>query len=235
MIHVGTSGYDYPEWKGRFYPEALPASKRLPYYGERFDTVEINATFYRMPTERVLAGWAAQVPDHFRFSLKAPRRITHDRRLKDCADLAVPFVEIARTLGERLGVLLFQLPPHARKDRDTLAAFLGALPARTRAAFEFRHPSWWDDDIAAVLEEHGAALCIADAEERHTPFRATADYGYLRLRDEGYAEADLAAWAARTAGEPRWRETFVYFKHEEQGLGPSFARTFLAALPPLTP
>jgi uncharacterized protein YecE (DUF72 family) len=230
MIHVGTSGFNYPEWKGTFYPATLPASKMLPYYAGRFDTVEINATFYRMPTEKMLAGWAAQVPEPFRFSLKAPRRITHDRRLEDCAELAAHFVTTARTLGDRLGVLLFQLPPYARKNRETLAGFLAALPPRTRAAFEFRHESWWDDEIADLLEECGAALCVADSEDRHTPFRATADYGYLRLRDEGYDQAQVAAWAGRAAGEARWRETFVYFKHEEQGLGPAFAQTFLEAL-----
>jgi uncharacterized protein YecE (DUF72 family) len=231
MIHVGTSGFNYPEWRGTFYPDGLPASKMLSYYAGQFGTVEINATFYRMPTEQVLARWAAQVPETFRFSLKAPRRITHDKRLKDCAELAGHFVETARTLGPRLGVLLFQLPPHARKDRETLAVFLGALPPRTRAAFEFRHESWWDDEIVALLDEHGAALCVADSEDRHTPFLATAEYGYLRLRDEGYDEAHIAAWAARAAAEPRWQDTFVYFKHEEQGLGPAFARTFLASLP----
>jgi uncharacterized protein YecE (DUF72 family) len=230
MIHVGTSGFNYPEWKGPFYPETLPASKMLPYYAQHFGTVEINYTFYRMPTERVLTGWAAQVPQTFTFSLKAPRRITHDKRLKDCADLVDRFVETARTLGPRLGVLLFQLPPHARKDRESLARFLDTLPPRTRAAFEFRHESWWDDEIVALLEERGAALCVADSEARHTPFLATAGFGYLRLRDEGYDEPQVAAWAERTAAERRWGEAFVYFKHEEQGLGPAFARAFLAAL-----
>jgi uncharacterized protein YecE (DUF72 family) len=230
MIHVGTSGFNYPEWKGRFYPADLPASRMLPYYAERFDTVEINYTFYRMPTRALLAGWAAQVPPHFTFSLKAPRRITHDRRLKDTGDLVRGFCEVAATLEERLGVLLFQLGPTHKCDLDVFDAFLDLLPPRVRAAFEFRHASWWDAPVLDRLAARGLALCVADAAERHTPFVATAGYGYLRLRDEGYDAAQLAAWADRVRGTAAWRETFVYFKHEDEGKGPEFGAAFAGLL-----
>lgn len=231
MILAGTSGYNYPEWRGRFYPEGLAGAKMLPYYAERFRTVEINATFYRMPTPTLLAGWADQVPEGFRFSLKAPRRITHDRRLHECADLVAAFASAAATLGARLGVLLFQLPPNLRCDLDRFDAFLDILPARVPAAFEFRHPSWWDEPVFDRLRRRNLALAIADSDERRTPFVATADYGYLRLRDQDYAEADLTAWARRVSGEPAWRDAFVYFKHEDEGRGPELAARFTTLLP----
>jgi uncharacterized protein YecE (DUF72 family) len=235
MIHVGTSGYNYPEWKGRFYPPDLPSSRMLAYYASQFATVEINYTFYRMPTEKLLAGWALQVPETFSFALKAPRRITHDRRLKDCADTVEAFCRFSGTLGSRLGPLLFQLPPNLKFDVGTFDRFLDMLPPRVRAAFEFRHPSWLDEAVFERLRARNLALCIADSHDRHTPVVATADFGYARLRDEGYAEDDLTRWAAQLAGEPGWRETFVYFKHEDEGKGPEFARTFLGHLPPGTP
>jgi len=230
MILAGTSGYNYPEWRGRFYPERLAGTKMLPYYAERFRTVEINATFYRMPTPALLAGWADQVPEGFRFSLKAPRRITHDRRLHECADLVAAFASAAATLGSRLGVLLFQLPPNLRCDLDRFDAFLDVLPARVPAAFEFRHPSWWDEPVFDRLRRRNLALAIADSDERRTPFVATADYGYLRLRDQDYGEAELAAWARRVNEEPAWRDVFVYFKHEDEGRGPELAARFTALL-----
>jgi uncharacterized protein YecE (DUF72 family) len=231
MIATGTSGFNYPEWKGRFYPDTLPASDMLAYYAARFPTVEINYTFYRMPTERLLAGWSAQVPESFTFTLKAPRRITHDRRLKDVADPVTGFCRVAATLGSRLALLLFQLPPNLKCDLGLFDAFLDTLPPRVRAAFEFRHESWLSDAVYDRLAARQLALCVADSETRHTPMVATAGYGYVRLRDEGYAEADLAAWAARIATEPRWQDVFVYFKHEEEGKGPEFARTFMKYLP----
>jgi len=231
MILAGTSGYNYPEWRGRFYPERLAGARMLPYYAERFRTVEINATFYRMPTPKLLAGWADQVPEGFRFSLKAPRRITHDRRLHDCADLVAAFTSAAATLGSRLGALLFQLPPNLRCDLDRFDAFLDVLPPRVPAAFEFRHPSWWDEPVFDRLRRRNLALAIADSDERHTPFVATADYGYLRLRDQDYAEADLAAWARRVSEQRVWRDAYVYFKHEDEGRGPELAARFTALLP----
>ncbi len=228
---VGTSGYNYPEWKGSFYPEKLPAAKMLPYYAEHFDSVEINYTFYRTPNTRILAGWAAQTPAQFRLTLKAPKRITHIAKLRDCGELLAYFLKTSATLGERLGVILFQLPPYLRKDLPVLREFIALLPPGTRAAFEFRHASWMDGDVFDCLRERDLALCVADSEKFSTPLEITASYGYFRLRDEGYTEPDLVAWAARilkSAGH--LNEVYVYFKHEEAGTGPQFAKTLLSAL-----
>jgi uncharacterized protein YecE (DUF72 family) len=225
MIHIGTSGYNYPEWKGTFYPSDLPAAKMLPYYAERFATVEINYTFYRMPTARLLAGWAAQVPPGFRFTLKAPRRITHDRKLRDVGDPLQVFCDTAGELGPRLGALLFQLPPTFKKDLGALDEFVAGLPPRVRAAFEFRHESWLDDEVYGRLRARNLSLCVADSEKRKTPVVTTADYAYLRLRDEGYQEADIARWADEiTALDAHCTDVFVYFKHEDEGKGPEFGR-----------
>jgi uncharacterized protein YecE (DUF72 family) len=230
MVRTGTSGFNYPEWKGRFYPANLPASGMLAYYASRFDTVEINYTFYRMPTSKIVEGWASQVPDTFTFSLKAPKRITHDRRLKDCGDLVRGFCDVAGSLGHRLAPLLFQLGPSFKCDVGLLEAFLAQLPPGARSAFEFRHASWLTDAVYERLAARNLALCIADSEERHTPMVATANYGYVRLRDEGYDDAQIRAWAARVREEARWRDAYVYFKHEEEGRGPEFARMFVEAL-----
>ena len=192
-IWVGTSGYNYPEWKGSFYPETLPAAKMLPYYAERFPTVEINYTFYRMPTPKLIAGWRAQVPPAFRFTLKAPRRITHDRRLR-AADVQEPlqgFLTAAAELGPQLGALLFQLPPNFKKDTARLDDLLALLPADLHPAFEFRHESWLADDVYERLRGGRGALCVADTGESQTPLVPTADWGYFRLRDEGYTPADI--------------------------------------------
>ncbi len=226
---VGTSGYNYPEWRGTFYPEKFSTDKMLAYYAERFPTVEINYTFYRMPTEKLLAGWSAGTPEHFCFTLKAPRRITHDSKLQRCEDLLQFFCLTARTLGPKLGVLLFQLPPTFRKEAGVLREFAALLPEGTRAAFEFRHASWFDAEVFDALRERNLALCIADSETMSTPVEMTADYAYVRLRDEGYQQADLERWATTVSGL-RVPEAFVYFKHEEHGLGPDFARRFMGAL-----
>jgi uncharacterized protein YecE (DUF72 family) len=232
MIWVGTSGYNYPEWKGSFYPETLPAAKMLPYYAERFPTVEINYTFYRTPNEKILQGWDAATPRQFKLTLKAPKRITHDARLRDCADRVRQFLDTAAILGPKLGALLFQLPPNLKKDLALLDAFLDAFPPRVCAAFEFRHTSWLDEEIYQRLRARNLALCVADSEKLSTPVEVTADYGYFRLRDEGYGPADIERWARviaeRTA---QCRDVYVYFKHEESGKGPEFARALLAALP----
>jgi uncharacterized protein YecE (DUF72 family) len=225
VIYVGTSGYNYPEWKGSFYPSDLPAAKMLPYYAERFSTVEINYTFYRMPTAKLVTGWAAQVPADFRFTLKAPRRITHDRRLRHVADPLRAFLDAAAELGPRLGALLFQLPPTFKKDLAVLDEFLATLPPRVCGAFEFRHDSWVDDEVYDRLRARNLALCIADSEKRKTPIMATADYAYLRLRDEGYQEQDIATWADAVRDlHTRCTDVFVYFKHEDEGKGPEFGR-----------
>ena len=231
MVRTGTSGYNYPEWKGRFYPDTLPSAKMLSYYAARFPTVEINYTFYRMPTAKTVAGWAAEVPEPFTFSLKAPRRITHERRLKDCADPLAFFCEVASALGPRLGVLLFQLPPNLKRDLERLDTFLALLPPGVRAAFEFRHDSWLDEAVYDRLRARNLALCLADDGKRTTPTVATADYGYLRLRDEGYAPDDLDAWAARI-GSLSWQDAFVYFKHEDEARGPELAAAFATRFTP---
>jgi uncharacterized protein YecE (DUF72 family) len=231
MIWIGTSGYNYPEWKGTFYPADLPAAKMLPFYAARFPTVEINYTFYRLPTEKMVAAWAAATPDAFRLTLKAPKRITHDRRLRDCADLTQAFCSVAGTLGGKLGVLLFQLAPTFKKDLALFDAFLRDLPPGARAAFEFRHASWLDEDVFARLRDRNLALCIADSERMSTPVVATADYGYLRLRDEGYTPDAIREWAREIrTHETTWKDTYVYFKHEEAGRGPEFGAALMREL-----
>ena len=228
-ILVGTSGYNYPEWRGTFYPEKFSTDRMLAYYAERFPTVEINYTFYRLPTEKLLAGWAGSTPETFSFTLKAPRRITHDSKLQRCEELVQSFCRTARTLGTRLATLLFQLPPTLKKETAVLQSFVELLPDGTRAAFEFRHPSWHAPDVFDVLRARNLALCIADSEKMSTPVEMTADYAYFRLRDEGYQQADLVRWAD-TVRDLGVSDAFVYFKHEEQGLGPDFARRFIAAV-----
>jgi uncharacterized protein YecE (DUF72 family) len=227
---IGTSGYNYPEWRGSFYPEKFPTTKMLAYYAERFTTVEVNYTFYRMPTEALLDGWARGTPDNFTFTLKAPRRITHDSKLQRCEELTAAFVRIAATLGAKQGVLLFQLPPNFKRNDAVFTAFLDTIPAGTRAAFEFRHDSWHDDAVFAALRQRNFALCVADSEKMSTPLVATADYAYFRLRDEGYQPADVARWGSVIAGLSGIRDAYVYFKHEEQGKGPEFARLLMTAL-----
>jgi uncharacterized protein YecE (DUF72 family) len=229
-VLVGTSGYNYPEWRGSFYPEKFSTDKMLPYYAERFPTVEINYTFYRLPTEKLLAGWAAATPESFCFTLKAPRRITHDAKLSRCEDLVQAFCRAARTLGPRLATLLFQLPPTFKKDPAVLREFVELLPEGTRAAFEFRHASWLDAEIFDVLRARNVALCIADSEKMSTPVEITADYAYFRLRDEGYQQADIERWAETIRNLRGVTAVFVYFKHEEQGLGPEFARRLIEAM-----
>ena len=230
-IWVGTSGYNYPEWRGSFYPEKFPTAKMLPYYAERFSTVEINYTFYHMPSAKAIAGWNAETPAGFAFALKASRRITHDSRLKDVDEPLRYFLDTARGLGSKLGPVLFQLPPVFKKDLDRLGGVLALLPTGLRAAFEFRHKSWFSDDVYALLRAGNAALCIADTEKGTTPIVATADFGYFRLRDEGYVAEDLKKWAEtlqRLGAE--WQDTFIYFKHEESGIGPALAQQFRAFL-----
>jgi len=198
----------------------------LAYYVERFTTVEINATFYRMPNAKTVAGWGTAAPAGFTFVLKAPQRITHFARLRDVGEPLRYFCEAARTLGDRLGPLLFQLPPNFKKAADRLGEVLSILPAELRAAFEFRHESWFDDEVYALLRARNVALCIADTEDRRTPAVATADFGYVRLRDAEYTDAELGEWAAR-ARDPGWRDAYVFFKHEASGSGPALARRFL--------
>jgi len=225
-VRAGTSGFSYKEWKGSFYPEDLPAARMLAYYSERLPAVEINNTFYRMPKPALLEGWSAEVPPEFRFVLKASQRITHFKRLKEAADEVKYFFGVAATLAERLGPALFQLPPNLKKDLPRLEAFLETLPQGAKAAFEFRHASWFEDDVFAALRSRGAALCLAEDEELATPVVATADWGYLRLRRQDYVDADVATWAARVRDQA-WSEAYVFFKHEDAGSGPRLAAQFL--------
>jgi uncharacterized protein YecE (DUF72 family) len=226
-LYVGTSGYSYKEWKGAFYPKTLPPKKMLGYYGEHFRTVEINYTFRRVPAASVLKTWADAVPADFQFVLKAPERITHVKRLKDVSDSVSDFLEIAGKLAKRLGPLLFQLPPNFKKDVASLRALLALLPSRYRVALEFRHSSWFDDDVFGLLRHHRAALCLADAEDNlEVPFVATADWGYLRLRQAGYGAAELKAWVKRVQ-EQDWQDAFVFFKHEDECKGPQLAKQFM--------
>jgi uncharacterized protein YecE (DUF72 family) len=229
-LFVGTSGYNYPEWRGSFYPEKFPATKMLPYYAERFNSVEINYTFYRVPTPTLLENWSGQTPADFTFTLKAPRRITHDSKLRHCEELTQVFCRTARTLGPKLGLLLFQLPPTLERDDTVLKEFLELLPDGTRAAFEFRHASWHDDAVFDLLRARNVALCIADSEKMSTPVVMPADYAYFRLRDEGYQPADIERWAATVREAAGNRDAFVYFKHEEKGKGPAFAKMLIETL-----
>ncbi len=230
-VHVGTSGYNYPEWKGTFYPADLKTKDMFGYYASRFRAVEINYTFYRMPTEATTTAWRDKAPEGFTYVLKAPRRITHDKRLRDCEDPVRMFCDAARKLGPRLGPLLFQLPPSARCDLPRLEAFLAVLPADVKPVFEFRHDSWLTDDVYAALTRRHAALCIADFGDKTTPVIRTAAHGYFRLRDQGYTPADLRRWVGEIAsiGEA-WEDVFVFFKHEDEGKGPDFAAAFVTEL-----
>ena len=226
-FYVGTSGYAYKEWKGSFYPDDLPAAKMLSYYGERFQTVEINNTFYRVPKTSVVEAWTAQVPAGFKFVLKASQRITHMRRLKDVDEPLSYMLRAASALKDRMGPVLFQLPPNMKKDAARLRDFLAQIPSHHRAALEFRHQSWFDDEIYGILRDNRAALCIAEAEEElDTPFVATAAWGYLRLRNAEYTKQELKVWAKRVQ-EQNWQDAFVFFKHEDEGKGPALAKKFL--------
>jgi uncharacterized protein YecE (DUF72 family) len=242
-VLTGTSGFSYPAWKGTFYPPGLPPRRMLAHYAARLDTVEVNATFYRMPRPETLATWRAEVPGSFVFALKAPQRVTHVKRLREAEDATATFYRAAAELGDALGPVLYQLPPSLEKDLDRLEDFLAILPAGGRASFEFRHATWLSDEVYSALARRGVALCFADDDEATTP---TGGFGYLRLRRSGYAEQDLRAWAERILSQ-RWSEAFVYFKHEDEARGPAFALALRELLgdpgltraqepaPPLTP
>ena len=224
QLLAGTSGFSYKEWLGKFYPEKHPADAMLRYYSGHFATVEINNTFYRMPAETMLARWAEEVPEGFSFTLKAPRRITHELRLKDCESHVAEFLRRAQALGGKLGPLLFQLPPYFKKDLARLRDFLALLPAGRPAAFEFRNSSWQDDEVYGTLRAKGVMLCYTDTEQGDSPpLVATSDSGYLRLRRTHYDDSDLRAWAERIAAHSLAR-TYVYFMHEDDALGTVFAR-----------
>ena len=228
-LRVGTSGYSFKEWRGTFYPENIAADEMLQFYAGKLPAVEINNTFYRLPRKNVLENWAGQVPNSFRFALKASRRITHLKRLKNAQDETKYLLETTAILGPRLGVLLFQLPPNLQKDTGRLETFLDTLSPGTKAAFEFRHASWLDEEVFDTLRARGCALVLADDDARDEPaLTRTAEWGYLRLRRSDYSEDDLSSWVARIHSQG-WTEAFVFFKHEEGGNSPSVAARFIEA------
>jgi uncharacterized protein YecE (DUF72 family) len=224
-LYVGTSGYSYKEWRGSFYPVKMPASEMLAHYSQHFKSVEINNTFYRMPTEKMLLDWSAQVPDGFSFVLKTSRKITHLRRLKGVEEEASYLLRTMSVLGDKLGPMLVQLPPSAKKDLERLRDFLGLLPTSWRTAFEFRHDSWFDDEVYEALRNRQATLVATDIEGRAAPLVDTASWGYLRLRGDEYSDVELQGWCQRVA-EQAWDTVYVFFKHEDGGAGPELAARF---------
>lgn len=229
QLLIGTSGFSYTAWRGGFYPEKLPQAKMLAYYAGIFPTVEINNSFYRMPTAELLGKWAAETPEGFQFAVKSPKRITHEKRLADVAGEVERLGAAARSLGSKLGPVLFQLPPNMKKDVPRLDAFLAGLPGGLAAAVEFRHDSWFGDDVYTCLRARNAALCIADAEDLTTPVEATAGWGYLRLRREDYDQPAVARWGEIITARP-WTKAYVFFKHEDTGKGPVAAEQLIKAM-----
>jgi uncharacterized protein YecE (DUF72 family) len=226
-LHVGTSGYSYKEWKGNFYPEDMPAKEMLSYYSRRLPAVEINNTFYRLPQPTMIENWKEQVPKQFRFSIKASQRITHIKRINNAADETKYLLETASLLEERLGVVLFQLPPNMKKDAERLKTFLDLLSPDIRTAFEFRHETWCDEEVYDLLRAKNCALVVSDTDEKPlSEITGTAKWGYLRLRRTAYDEADLVAWLKRVRAR-KWKDAFVFFKHEDEGVGPKLAAQFL--------
>jgi uncharacterized protein YecE (DUF72 family) len=226
-LHIGTSGYSYKEWKGIFYPEDLPAKEMLSYYSRQLPAVEINNTFYRLPQASMIENWRDQVPPDFRFSIKATQKITHIKRLKNADAETKYLLDTAALLKERLGVVLFQLPPNSKKDAERLRDFLDLLPATTPAAFEFRHDSWFDDETFDLLRAKNCALVASDTDERPlTEIISTASWGYLRLRRVNYEQNDLVEWMQRVKDQ-KWKDAFAFFKHEDEGTGPKLAARFI--------
>jgi len=227
---AGTSGYAFKEWKGNFYPADLKDDGMLGYYAGKFPTVEINNTFYRLPKQHVLVEWASQVPEPFTFAIKASQRITHHARLKPESLDAVEFLmKNIGSLGSRLGPVLFQLPPNLKRDFDRLRVFLDTLPLDRRFTIEFRHESWFDDDVFAVLRARDIALCITDQPEFASPVVATASWGYARLHKLDYDETGLVSWAEKLKALP-WNDAYVFFKHDEgEGSGPPVVGAFTRA------
>ncbi len=227
QLYCGTSGYSYKEWKGPFYPKELPGKEMLRYYSARLPAVEINNTFYRMPSAAILEAWSGQVPERFRFVLKAPRAITHAKPLRNKAAEIEYFYKAAAVLGERLGAVLFQLPPYLHRDLSLLTDFVAGLPPVGRVVFEFRHPSWFDDSVYTLLRDRHAALCCSDTgDDALLRLERISDWGYLRLRRTEYPLPALRNWVARIEA-PNWRTVYVFFKHEDAGTGPQLARQFI--------
>jgi len=227
---IGTSGFQYAEWKGNFYPEDLPAAKMLPFYAERLATTEINYTFHRIPAAKTIDNWKQLTPEKFRSSLKAPQIITRFAKLRDCADTPRYSYDVVSALEAKLGPVLFQLPPNFKKDTFVLGDFVNGLPGGIRAAFEFRHESWFDEEVFDLLKATKTALCIADSEKLTAPKVSTANWGYLRLRREDYSKIDIEHWVEFVRAQHGWDDVFIYFKHEEAGIGPKLAAQMMALL-----
>ena len=226
-LYVGTSGYSYKEWKGSFYPETLPAKDMLVYYSERFRTVELNNTFYRTPKPSMIESWKSQVPENFRFSVKASQGITHFRRLKDATHPTRLMLETISALENRLGAVIFRLPSDMKKDLKRLETFLKQLPRETPVAFDFRHQTWFEDDVLDLLRSENRALVVSDTEDLPEVYKEkTADWGYLRLRRIRYTESELKKWIKWMKAQ-QWKDTFVFFRHEDEGTGPKLAARFL--------
>jgi uncharacterized protein YecE (DUF72 family) len=231
MIYAGTSGWAYPSWKPEFYPAKLPSQKFLNHYATRLNTVEVNYTFRRFPTEKLLRGWLDATPPGFLFAVKANQKITHVARLRNIADFTSDFLRALQPLDTdgKLGPVLFQLPPFLKCDAALLKDFLAALPRNVRTAFEFRHESWFSEEVYGVLRGANAALCNAESEKLETPDVQTANFSYLRLRKEKYSPKERKALEQRIAQLGAKGDVFVYFKHEETPEGALHAESVLAA------
>jgi uncharacterized protein YecE (DUF72 family) len=234
MIRVGTSGWQYPSWKGGFYPEGLPMRAWLRHYAGQFSVVEVNNSFYQLPREITFDRWHAETPDGFVFAVKASRYITHIRRLRDCKDSVDLFWSRANRLGSKLGPVLFQLPPTLRADPELLAEFLRILPRDMKPAFEFRHNSWRGDDVRALLDRSGAAWVLADRPGGRVTPVVTGGWSYVRFHQgqqshPAYRRSKLRTWAGRLAKLPA-RETYVFFNNDELAAAPADAATLVALL-----
>ncbi len=226
-LYAGTSGFSYKEWKGYFYPEKIAPEQMLAFYSTKLPAVEINNTFYRLPRREALESWAAQVPPDFRFAVKASQKITHMKRLKNADDETGYLMDVVGAMEKKLGVVFFQLPPNFKKDVERLRAFLETLPKGIPVAWEFRHATWFDDEVYDLLRKHDAALCLADADdELEVPLVGTATWGYLRLRRPDYTDDELRKWYTWIRDQ-KWKNAFVFFKHEDAGSGPKMATEFL--------
>lgn len=229
MFYVGTSGYSYAEWKGSFYPEKLSPKKFLSFYANEFRSVEINNTFYRLPSTALTGGWASEVPENFRFVLKASQSITHFGRLRDVESACKRFFEAHAALKDRRGPILFQLPPNFKADKGLLEEFLGTIPKDILTVWEFGNKGWQTDEIYSLLSDHNASLCIVDDEKKGTPFVETCNFGYARLRRVEYTDQSIDAWAKKFESA-KWKDAFIFFKHEDAGTGPKLAKRLLASL-----
>ncbi|MBV8685050.1 MAG: DUF72 domain-containing protein [Caulobacteraceae bacterium] len=234
-LRIGTSGWSYAHWRGRFYPSGLPSKAWLACYAERFDTVELNGTFYRMPKEPAVAGWREGSPAGFLFAWKASRYITQAKRLKDAAEPLAYVLDRAGGLKEKLGPILFQLPPQMRRDDERLAEFLSLLPRTHRFTVEFRRPDWYVPEVMRLLADHSVALCVSDHHDAPAPAEATAPFVYLRLHGPGgrycgrYPDKEIVAWAGRVAAwRAEGRDVFAYFDNDIEGAAPLDAEALRA-------